>query len=122
MRTGYNYNVLDTCYRCHPSLLQVPNKLFYDDMIRSGYQFHDEKRFLFSHNPFLFIDVPRGREQNKGTSFCNFQEVDEVVNIINHIIGVFDKNQGDNGLPKQKFSKGSICIITAYNAQKMAIK
>ena len=59
--------------------MQVPNLLFYDNMIKLGYLGNPLKKFMSSETPFLFIDVPYGREQLKGTSFCNFDEV-EVVN------------------------------------------
>jgi superfamily I DNA and/or RNA helicase len=33
-----NFKMLQTQYRMHPFLLKVPNALYYDDMIESGYR------------------------------------------------------------------------------------
>ena len=61
----------------HDTLMEVPNRLFYDGKIKSGYVPDplNQKMFLYSRRPFLFIDVKNGREQIKGTSFANFEEV-----------------------------------------------
>ena len=44
----------------HKSLMDVPNTLFYDNKIRSGYVVNPWKLFMQSDSPFLFIDVPNG--------------------------------------------------------------
>ena len=58
--------------------MQVPNLLFYNNLIKCGYQENPWKKFMNSSAPFLFIDVPNGREQLKGTSFFNMAEVDVI--------------------------------------------
>ena len=63
----------------HEALMQVPNMLFYNNQIKSGYTPSAGRKFMNSDAPFLFIDVSHGREQLKGTSFCNMAEV-EVIN------------------------------------------
>ena len=72
IQAGYDHFTLDTSYRMHPSLLRVPNELFYDNKIKCGYSHNEDKQFLFSDKPFLFIDVPHGSESLKGTSYVNF--------------------------------------------------
>ena len=72
--TGHKYSFLDTQYRMHETLMQVPNMLFYNNCIKCGYVGDIQKVFLYSNRPFLFVDVKNGREQVKGTSFCNFEE------------------------------------------------
>ena len=59
----------------HKTLMQVPNELFYDNAIKSGYVGDEEKVFLYSRTPFLFVDVKDGKETLRGTSFANLQEV-----------------------------------------------
>ena len=59
----------------HKSLMEVPNLLFYNNMICCGYQPNPLKKFMYSDTPFLFIDVPDGQETLKGTSFYNMEEV-----------------------------------------------
>ena len=71
---GYPHSFLDTQYRMHETLMQVPNMLFYDNKIKCGYQKDSRKKFLYSDNRFLFLDI-QGKEILKGTSFVNFAEV-----------------------------------------------
>ena len=52
----------------HEALMQVPNLLFYNNLIKCGYSPNPWKKFMYSNAPFLFIDIPNGREQIKGTS------------------------------------------------------
>ena len=47
----------------HETLMKVPNMLFYDNKIKSGYVPKPDKRFFYSDKPFLFIDVPYGRQK-----------------------------------------------------------
>jgi len=76
VQAGYPFSFLDTQYRMHETLMQIPNMLFYENKIRCGYVSDNQKMFLFSKKPFLFVDVPDGREKLKGTSFVNFEEVE----------------------------------------------
>ena len=62
----------------HRSLMEVPNMLFYANKIKCGYQGNPEKKFMYSENPFLFIDVADGAEQLKGTSFFNLAETEVI--------------------------------------------
>jgi len=79
---GYSHSFLDTQYRMHESLMQVPNILFYDNLLKCGYNNDDQKTFLFSKSPFLFVDVEQGAEERKGYSYVNFQEVDAIDGMI----------------------------------------
>ena len=63
----------------HTSLMDVPNLLFYNNRIKSGYVPNPDKNFMFSDSPFLFINVPEGKEELKGTSFYNMAEVDVII-------------------------------------------
>ena len=75
---------------------------------------------MYSDNPFLFVDVPHGWEQLKGTSFYNLQETDVIHRLTDHCLQCFNgsilAHQLDNRLPIQKFTKNSIYVITPYNA------
>ena len=59
---GHPYDFLDTQYRMHEALMQVPNLLFYNNKIKSGYEPNPWKKFMNSDAPFLFIDMPQGKE------------------------------------------------------------
>ena len=66
----------------HDTLMRVPNLLFYDNKIKSGYKEDDQKIFLYSKVPFLFVNVMDGEELSKGTSFCNMKEVQATVDMV----------------------------------------
>ena len=99
----------------HEALMQVPNLLFYNNKIKCGYVSNPWKKFMNSNAPFLFIDVPGGQEQLKGTSFCNMAEVDVITSLKDLCLQVFRQ------VPHCKFTKNSMYVITPYNAQRNAI-
>ena len=72
IKAGHPHSFLDTQYRMLETLMQVPNMLFYNNLIKCGYEGDIQKMFLYSSKPFLFIDVQNGQEEIKGTSFVNF--------------------------------------------------
>ena len=124
-QAGHPYDFLDTQYRMHRSLMEVPNMLFYKDRIKCGYVKNIEKQFLYSQSPFLFVDVPNGREIRKETSYWNESEADATEAIYKHCIQLFSQtlqlNAENERIPIQKFTKNSVYVITPYNAQKNAI-
>ena len=73
-----NFKMLDTQYRMHPFLLNVPNVLFYNQMIVSGYKKLHDNKFLHKDYPMLFIDCET-EEQRYGSSFTNEEEAKMVV-------------------------------------------
>lgn len=89
IQAGHPHSFLDTQYRMHESLMQVPNLLFYENRIKCGYMSNPWKKFMNSDSPFLFIDVPNGREQLKGTSFFNMEEVDVITRMKDICLQVF---------------------------------
>ena len=107
-------------------MLKVPNTLFYNDEIVCGYKGSEEKLFMYSRWPLLFVDVPYGRDKLKGTSFLNHAEADLVRDLTEYFLKIFSwsqerETQDQTGLPIQKFDKHSITVITPYNAQKSLI-
>jgi hypothetical protein len=61
----------------HPCILNLPNSLFYENKISSGYVHKDVNFFIDKEKPLLFVNV-KGKEQKQGTSFYNQDEVDVV--------------------------------------------
>lgn len=81
---------------------------------------------MLSKAPFLFIDVPHGREALKGTSFYNIAEVETIVALKNFCLQKFAQNhakrsENPEASALMKFTKNSMYVITPYNAQKNAI-
>ena len=125
IQAGHPFDFLDIQYRMHRSLMEVPNLLFYENRIRCGYVPNQDRRFMFSDSPFLFIDVPHGVEAKKGTSYFNMSEVDVIVGLKDLCLEAFERSkilQKQNPTrPMMKFTKNDIYVITPYNAQKNAI-
>lgn len=75
---------------------------------------------MYSDSPFLFIDVPEGRETLKGTSFYNEAEIELVSSLTTFCLKIFDQTNKLHKkhpiIPLQKFTKNSIYVITPYNA------
>ena len=65
--------------------MDIPNTLFYDGKIKCGYLPNNEKMFMYSDTPFLFIDVPKGKEKKKGPSFENQDEA-KVINLLKNFV------------------------------------
>lgn len=120
IQAGHPYDFLNTQYRMHKSLMDVPNLLFYQNQIKCGYRGNEDKRFMYSDSPFLFIDVPDGQEVLKGTSFYNEKERDMVSSLTTFCLKIFDQTnrlaKKDPRISLQKFTKNSIYVITPYNA------
>lgn len=62
----------------HPELLKVPNVLFYDNRISSGYKKDFDTKFLHREQPILFIDCET-EERSYGPSYTNPEESQIVV-------------------------------------------
>ena len=91
--------------------MNVPNTLFYNNTIKCGYVPNSDKQFMYSQKPFLFIDVPDGKESLNGTSFMNQKEVDVITEFTKEVLKQF--NEGNSlhekyDWPIQKFLKRSI--------------
>ena len=105
--------------------MQVPNMLFYDNMIKCGYVGDIAKVFLYSNTPFLFVDVKNGQEMIKGTSFFNQLEakvINELTDVcLQQFSEVNEIHKEIPGVSEQRFQKSGIYVITPYNAQKNVI-
>ena len=49
---------------------------------------------MYSDSPFLFINVPGGHEQLKGTSFYNMDEVDLIVQLKQYCLRIMRNSLG----------------------------
>lgn len=62
----------------HPYILDIPNRLFYDNQIKSKYKVEKKTKFLCTNTPFIFVNSET-REKQYGESFMNKGEADLVV-------------------------------------------
>jgi len=112
----------------HPTLLMVPNVLFYNQQIKNGYKHMVRKKFMLSEYPFLFINVPDGVEKSHGTSFVNEKEVKVVADFCKYMMNEMfaKKASGPQDQLKeskeedlqfyQDFNMEQCFVITPYNA------
>ncbi len=69
----------------HPYLLQVPNVLYYDNKITTGYRIQVENKFIHRDYPMLFINCETD-EQGYGTSYMNTDEAEIALDIVKFLI------------------------------------
>ncbi|KOO36080.1 tRNA-splicing endonuclease positive effector [Chrysochromulina tobinii] len=111
--------MLDTQYRMHPALSQLPSDLFYGGRLRDGTLAHE--RAALEGFPWPRPDVPAalipvegaaagGGEITRGTSFVNVGEADAVVWAVRHLLGSRTTRPGDIG------------IISPYAAQVQLLR
>jgi regulator of nonsense transcripts 1 len=104
---GYHV-MLDRQFRMHPAISAFPNRQFYSGRIQDGItaaarQSPRLQCFSKQNLPLQFIDVA-GRESTQRSSFANENEVDVVVNIVQH-------------LSSRGIAACNIGVITPYRAQ-----
>lgn len=68
---------LFTQYRCHETIAKVPNTLFYQGKLKMG---SNNDKLISDLHPIVFVDV-EGKEEQKGLSFVNLEEI----NVLNHV-------------------------------------
>ena len=88
---GHKHSFLNTQYRMHETLMQVPNMLFYNNALKLGYVDDIQKIFLYSASPFMVVDLSYGREKQQGTSFINIDEVSAIVEMIDLCLRQFEE-------------------------------
>ena len=105
VRMGHSAVMLRTQYRCHPRISAVPNDLFYSGRLRDGVTAADRPALVPGVPPLVFVDVPRGSEQQRaGGSFYNEAEAGVLRAVI-------------RGLLEAGVEAGEIGVITLYKAQ-----
>jgi superfamily I DNA and/or RNA helicase len=82
-----NSIMLDTQYRMHPSLIDFPSKVFYNNLLKSGVTPEQrptpkEIHFINQQIPLMFVDVDQGHETIHGSNIFNKQEIDLIVQTI----------------------------------------
>ena len=73
----------------------MPNTLYYDKKIESGYRISYETKFISREYPLLFINCET-EEQRYGTSYTNQEEANIVLDLVKYLTtkGVkYDKNK-----------------------------
>jgi superfamily I DNA and/or RNA helicase len=66
----YPYTMLTECYRMHKEILSVPNKLFYDNRMKSSYIAPKRGNLSKLRRAVCFVDI-NSKESKVGTSFIN---------------------------------------------------
>ena len=110
-------HLLNMQYRMHPFISSFPNQMFYKGQIQDGPEVQDVNDCVWHHHPqnhfppFKFFNIIGGREERGTTSLKNDEEVQAIVQMIDHLVRAY---------PCVNFAS-RIGIITPYRDQKRAI-
>ncbi|OUM62283.1 hypothetical protein PIROE2DRAFT_23845, partial [Piromyces sp. E2] len=106
--------LLDTQYRMHPDISILSSKCFYDRRIIDGPNVKSSqwikeytKDINSKFGPVVFYDVKGTISNGRGSSFCNEEEANQVVNCISELLQSY---------PDICFNK-RISIISPYNIE-----
>ena len=115
---NFNFNItLNEQYRMHPKILEFPNKLFYNNKIKSVINENEMLKgeiinnmpFLNKKIPLLFYHFNSNEEITPNRSYKNESEAEIIFQLIPKLI-------------KLKVEIKNIGIITPYNGQKALIR
>ncbi|XP_024941215.1 putative helicase MOV-10 [Cephus cinctus] len=112
-------------YRSHDSILQIPNKLFYEDELLTcagdatnqgiGWRYLPNKKF-----PIIFHAVcGEEKSKQKCTSICNMEEVKIVVQYVEKLL---KSMPGTTKFENKVFTEKDIAVITPYKLQEKKIE
>lgn len=115
LNTTMSSILLETQHRMHPELANFPSEEFYEGRLKTGITVESRPPPLFpwpeKGKPLCFIDVPHGREEKLGTSFCNKQEITVVQKVVDELLNVSETDR------EQRLSITDIGILTFYQGQ-----
>ena len=98
---GYPSELLDTQRRMHPDIVKFPNKMYYDNKLKTDYKQIKDNLI----KPFEIINID-GEEERVGTSYLNKIEAEKVNLLYNEL--------------KNEFSE--VIVISPYQAQCNLLK
>jgi hypothetical protein len=74
-----SHNMMDVQYRMHPAIAELVSTNFYDGALKTAPTTAASRQ---RSKPLLFVDIPSGIEEKRGTSFINRVEVKAIVDIV----------------------------------------
>jgi hypothetical protein len=111
---GYPVLMLEIQYRMHPLIADYPSQRFYQGRLVTGSQlltsdthtkpYHNDPSGRF--RPFVFHNVSYSQESTEGTSICNREEAQYVVDLFEELVRKYPDHRGGIG------------IIAPYRAQR----
>ena len=90
--------MLNTQYRCHPTISRICNTLFYGSSLADGVTADDRARLHPALPTLMFVDVFRGRDRLEGKSFSNSEEVAVVLATVRDLVSEFGVAAADIGV------------------------
>ncbi|CAI4222819.1 unnamed protein product [Auanema sp. JU1783] len=111
-----NLSKLLTTFRCHPSILELPNELFYSKTLISGCSAESKSsvlkklKFPNPHNPMAFIDVKSTHYKSENSLSCgNDKERDKCVELIKLL------------LKNECVTAQNLAVVSFYAEQRMRL-
>eukprot|EP00347_Sterkiella_histriomuscorum_P011740 403371285 len=109
INSGYPHVMLSSQYRMHPFLLQLSNRMFYNNKIENEFSFSFQNFFIHKDRPLLFIDV-NDEETRYGSSFYNEGQALKAQLIYTYLI------------TKRGLNKSQVGVISPYNGQTQKLR
>jgi superfamily I DNA and/or RNA helicase len=111
---GHNEAILRTQYRCHPSIAEICNKLFYDNIIINGTTHTERLQKIPKLSPIVSLHND-GSDFKLGDSYINKSESELVGNLLFYLSKLFNFNESEKIENSQ--NDPTIGVICIYKAQ-----
>jgi superfamily I DNA and/or RNA helicase len=72
-------------YRCHPSIAELSNVMFYENNLMHGVGSESRERLLSDFEAVNFINAERGKETRSEVSYKNYYEAKFIVALLEYI-------------------------------------
>ena len=111
---GHNEAILRTQYRCHPSIAEICNKLFYDNIIVNGTSPTERFQKIPKLSPIVSLHND-GSDFKLGDSYINKSESELVCNLLFYFSKLFNFQDSEKIENSQNYP--TIGVICIYKAQ-----
>jgi len=110
-------------YRCHPSIAELSNILFYENNLMHGVNPQNRERLLSDFEAVNFINADKGVETKSDVSYRNYYEAKFIVALLEYIQTIIEnKKIAFLESDREEDADFSIGVIVTYKSQEDLIK
>lgn len=110
-------------YRCHPSIAELSNILFYENNLLHGVNPESRERLLSDFEAVNFINANKGVETKSELSYKNYYEAKFIVALLEYLQTIIEnKAIAFRESNKEDIDNFTIGVIVTYKAQEDLIK
>ena len=120
---GLETILLRVQYRCHPSIGELSNALFYENNLMHGVDANHRERLLSDFEAINFINADRGVETKSEVSYKNYYEAKFIVALLEYLQTIIENKKIafiESGIAED--NDFTIGVIVTYKAQEDLIK